>query len=103
MTKGRANRSLQKMVLALMFAAFALDRATATTCASLRSLKLPETKITAAQSIPAGTYAAPDGQVFTNMPAFCRVAATLAPTGDSDIGIEVWMPASTWSGKFEGV
>ena len=30
------------------------------------------------------------------MPAFCRVAATLTPTSDSDIGIEVWMPA--WLG-----
>ena len=73
------------------------------TCESLSSLKLPETTITAAQSIPAGTYTAPDGQVFPNMPAFCRVAATLTPTSDSDIGIEVWMPASTWNGKFEGV
>ncbi len=103
MTKGRADRSLQKIVLAVVFATFALDWATAATCESLGSLKLPETTITAAQSIPAGTYTAPDGQVFTNMPAFCRVAATLTPTSDSDIGIEVWMPASSWNGKFEGV
>ena len=65
--------------------------------------KLPETTITAAQSIPAGTYTAPNGQVFTHLPAFCRVAATLTPTSDSDIGIEIWMPASSWNGKFEGV
>jgi feruloyl esterase len=77
--------------------------ADAVTCESLASLDLPETTITAAQSIPAGTYTAPNGQVFTNMPAFCRVAATLVPTSDSDIGIEVWMPSSTWNGKFEGV
>ncbi|HSZ62016.1 MAG TPA: tannase/feruloyl esterase family alpha/beta hydrolase [Terriglobales bacterium] len=37
------------------------------------------------------------------MPAFCRVAATLTPTSDSSIGIEVWMPSATWNGKFEGV
>ena len=37
------------------------------------------------------------------MPAFCRVAAILTPTSDSNIRIEVWMPASGWNGKFEGV
>jgi len=95
--------ALQKKAMVLVFASFAVHQAAAVTCESLSSLKLPETTITAAQSIPAGTYTAPDGQVFPNMPAFCRVAATLTPTSDSDIGIEVWMPASTWNGKFEGV
>ncbi len=37
------------------------------------------------------------------MPAFCRVAATLTPTSDSEIGIEVWMPAVDLERKFEGV
>ena len=37
------------------------------------------------------------------LPAFCRVAATLKPTRDSDIKIEVWMPASGWNGKFQAV
>ena len=95
--------ALQKKAMVLVFASFVVHQAAAVTCESLSSLKLPETTITAAQSIPAGTYTAPDGQVFPNMPAFCRVAATLTPTSDSDIGIEVWMPASTWNGKFEGV
>ena len=83
--------------------AFGIDRAGPTTCENLVSLQLSHTTITAAQSIPGGTYTAPDGEVFKNMPAFCRVAATLAPTRDSEIGIEVWMPSSTWNGSFEGV
>jgi hypothetical protein len=29
---------------------------------------------------------------FKQLPAFCRVAATLTPSTDSDIRIEVWMP-----------
>jgi feruloyl esterase len=87
----------------LVPAASAVDQAAGATCESLISLKLVHTTITAAQSTPAGTYKAPDGEVFTNMPAFCRVAATLTPTSDSDIGIEVWMPSSTWNGRFEGV
>ena len=37
------------------------------------------------------------------LPAFCRVAATLTPTADSRIRIEVWMPASGWNGKFQAV
>jgi feruloyl esterase len=38
-----------------------------------------------------------------NLPAFCRIAATLMPSADSDIKIEVWMPTSGWNGKFEAV
>jgi feruloyl esterase len=76
--------------------------AAAATCASLANLTLPDTIITAAQSIPAGTYTAPDGAVFANLPAFCRIAATLTPTSDSNIKIEVWMPYSGWNGRFLG-
>jgi feruloyl esterase len=76
--------------------------AAAATCAGLASLVLPDTTITAAQPIPAGTYTAPDGAVFTNLPAFCRVAATLTPTSDSNIKIEVWLPSSGWNGRFFG-
>ena len=54
--------------------------AAAATCASLAGLALPDTTITAAQPVAAGTYAASDGEVFTNLPAFCRIAATLTPT-----------------------
>jgi feruloyl esterase len=76
--------------------------ANAATCASLAGLTLPDTAITAAQSIPAGTYTAPDGGVYTNLPGFCRVAATLTPTSDSNINIEVWMPVSGWNGRYLG-
>ena len=76
--------------------------AAAATCASLAGLMLPDTTITAAQSVPAGTYTAPNGQVFTDLPGFFRVAATLTPTSDSNIKIEVWMPFSTWNGRYLG-
>jgi feruloyl esterase len=32
--------------------------------------------------------------MYSRLPAFCRVAATLTPSSDSDIKIEVWMPAN---------
>ena len=40
---------------------------------------------------------------FSQLPAFCRVAATLTPSADSDIKIEVWLPAVAWNGKFQAV
>ena len=77
--------------------------AAAATCASLAGLALPDTTITAVQSVAAGTYIAPNGQVFTDLPGFCRIAATLTPTSDSNINIEVWMPFSTWNGRYLGL
>jgi len=74
----------------------------AASCAGLAGLALPNTTITAAHDVPAGTYTAPDGEVFTHLPAFCRVAATLAPSPDSKILIEVWMPSAGWNGRYEG-
>ena len=40
---------------------------------------------------------------ITGLPAFCRVTATLTPTSDSNIKIEVWLPEKTkWNGRFLG-
>ena len=48
-------------------------------------------------------YTAANGQTFSNLPTFCRVAATATPTSQSDINFEVWMPpAGTWNGIFRG-
>jgi feruloyl esterase len=77
-------------------------RLAASTCEGLASLSLPGTAITTAVSVPAGSYTAPDGTNFPNLPAFCRVAGSIQPTADSNIQFEVWMPASGWNGKFAG-
>ncbi len=83
----------------------------AASCESLTSLSLPETTITLAQPVAAGTFTVPgaaggkgkQGPSYRDLPAFCRVTATVKPTSDSDIRIEVWMPdASGWNGKFQG-
>ena len=39
----------------------------------------------------------------TNHVAFCRVTATLKPSGGSDIKVEMWLPLSGWNGKFLGL
>jgi feruloyl esterase len=85
----------------------------ASSCDSLSSMTLPDATITLARDVEAGAFAPPAlagatvpqaaGQAFRGLPAFCRVAATLKPSDDSDIKIEVWMPASGWNGKFEAV
>jgi feruloyl esterase len=43
-----------------------------------------------------------DPKDTTNHVAFCRVAATLKPSGDSSIKIEVWLPLQGWNGKLMG-
>jgi feruloyl esterase len=44
------------------------------------------------------------GERFSGpIPAFCRVTATLKPTNDSNIRIEVWLPVSGWNGKMAGI
>jgi Tannase and feruloyl esterase len=40
--------------------------------------------------------------LFSTVPAFCRVAATLKPSPASDIRMEVWMPIAGWNGNFRG-
>ncbi len=71
-------------------------------CETLKTLSLPNVTITAAQFVPANTPQAPTGRGGQGaaLPAYCRVAATLTPTADSHIEMELWMPAENWNGKF---
>ncbi|HEY1887327.1 MAG TPA: tannase/feruloyl esterase family alpha/beta hydrolase, partial [Roseiarcus sp.] len=39
---------------------------------------------------------------YANLPAFCRVTATLSPVQDSTIRVEMWLPQDGWKGVFEG-
>lgn len=75
-------------------------------CESLSSLALPNATITMAQAVPAGELpqAGRGGRAAEplKVPAFCRVAATLKPSNDSEIKMELWLPASGWNGNFEG-
>src|SRR3954470_14229244 len=72
----------------------------ATTCESLAGLKLADTTITLAQSVEAGKFAAAPagrgggGNPYADLPAFCRVTATIKPSADSDIKMEIWLPAT---------
>jgi feruloyl esterase len=80
--------------------------AAATSCESLASVN---PTITMAARVEAGAFPAPPGRgpnagaAYKALPAFCRVAATLKPSSDSAIRIEVWMPVSGWNGKLQAV
>jgi hypothetical protein len=39
---------------------------------------------------------------YPELPAFCRVTATLVPTPTSDIRAELWLPVTGWNGNFIG-
>src|SRR5258708_1377455 len=91
-----------------------LEATAAQSCESLALLPLPHATITLAQTVGPGPCTAPTragggaaplaaAQAFRDLPAFCRVAATLKPSSDSDIRVEVWLPASGWNGKYQGV
>ena len=91
-------------VMLLMVANTNLARAEGAACESLLSLALPHATVTVAQSLPAGAIKIPAdrfGAKPAEPPAFCRVAATLRPTSDSGIRMEIWLPTSGWNGKFE--
>ena len=108
--------------------------ASAATCDSLAVLPLQNARVTSAQIVAAGAFTPPappavparEGAAgrggaraggargggrganqpspYATLPAFCSVAATLTPSSDSDIKIEVWLPESaTWNGKFQAV
>ena len=94
-------------VLVLLSGACAQSRS----CESLGQLALPQAKVVSAQAIAAGAFPPPvsrsprlaaTASLFKTLPAFCRVVLQGRPSADSDIKIEVWMPASGWDGRFHG-
>src|ERR1700736_93142 len=85
--------------------AIASTPAMATPCTNLQSLQLQHTTINSAADNTGGIVVVPGSSpptAITGLPAFCRVTATLTPSSDSSIKIEVWLPASGWNGKYEG-
>jgi feruloyl esterase len=104
----RAGRCLASLAILPATLLCAAQIARAASCDSLASISLPRATITSAQTIAPGAFtppgnAAPGAVQFGQLPEFCRITATLTPTADSDIRIEVWMPVSGWNGKLQAV
>ncbi|SER09375.1 feruloyl esterase [Faunimonas pinastri] len=77
-------------------------------CEDLRSLQLPHMTVKSASRIAQDGFRPPasEGKESTALtgPAFCRVEVEAAPTPDSQIGLEVWVPeGAAWNGKLLGV
>jgi feruloyl esterase len=109
---------------------FAFAPAMAATCDEMARFQMPDAKITSAQLVAAGSFVAPappadptakgkgkgkggDAKAkakgapvnpYANLPEFCRVMATLTPSSDSDIKVEIWLPTNAnWNGKYQAV
>ncbi|HLH34239.1 MAG TPA: tannase/feruloyl esterase family alpha/beta hydrolase [Alloacidobacterium sp.] len=74
----------------------------AATCDGLAQLSSTHIKITSAELISSGVWKQREGESLLDLPPFCRVAATLIPSPDSAIRVELWLPVSGWNGKMEG-
>jgi feruloyl esterase len=124
------KRSISGMVV-VVAGIYANALHAAVPCESLMGFAMKNVTITMAQTVGAGEFtpppaargAAPAGPAtaapddagaapargrapavsYRDLPAFCRVGATLTPVPDSEIKIEVWLPASGWNGKLEAV
>jgi feruloyl esterase len=95
----------------LLMLVFAARIAHGATCESLKTLSLDHATVTLAEVVEPGAFRLPEtgrgaaaqNTAFKELPRFCRVAATLKPSNDSDIKIEVWLPAVNWNSKYQAV
>jgi feruloyl esterase len=101
--------AMTALVCAFLFGAAGYAESPAVSAAACerlsRSLSLPNTTVLLAQVVAAGTFVPPGGgtaaaRAAASLPAFCRVALKIAPSSDSDIRSEIWLPVSKWNGKF---
>jgi pimeloyl-ACP methyl ester carboxylesterase len=78
----------------------AVSTASARTCENLATLTLKDVTSITAKPFAGGTFQPPDGfPAINSLPAFCEVSLVVSPA----IHIEIWLPFSNWSGRFEGV
>jgi feruloyl esterase len=83
--------------------------AMAAPCEDLGKLPVPNIDIRHAGVVAPGEFTPPNADnpaaaaPFKALRSFCRVAATLKPTEDSEIKVEVWLPIGEWNGKFQAV
>jgi feruloyl esterase len=90
-------------ILAIPSISFASRMDATARCHSIAQMKLDGVAITSASSVESGRFTPPGtNSALIHLPPFCRVAAILRPTPDSNIKIELWMPEKNWNGRFLG-
>ncbi len=97
------------IAMPLLMAPFSLR---ASSCGDLSRLRPTHVTIVSAELVAAGTFTLPSGgreaspeffTAFARLPEFCRVVAVSRPSPDSNIEMEVWLPAYGWNGRLLGV
>jgi feruloyl esterase len=87
-----------KLLLMLIVVAPALHAQTGQSCTKLSSTSSKATLT--ATLVDSGSFTPAGGKTLPSLPPFCRVTAALHPTPDSNIGVEIWLPATGWNGKY---
>ncbi|MFR1446063.1 hypothetical protein ACLUYJ_21110, partial [Acinetobacter baumannii] len=64
------------------------------------TLAIPHVTVTSATHDDSGFVTTSLGR--TKVPPFCRVAAVSHPGGDSEVHMELWLPAASYNGKIVG-
>lgn len=78
-------------------------------CERVAQLNIANTTVNAQLVSPGGFTAPGDppppaiAERYKSLPQFCRVTAHAHPSNDSDIVIEIWLPASGWNGRFQAI
>src|SRR5579862_9561701 len=91
------------LVIALLCLLHVQELRAAVGCESLASTRLPDTTITVAQPITAGSFTPPGrSDAITGLPPFCLVAGEIRSTTDSHIRFELFLPLKNWNYKFVG-
>jgi len=98
-------------LLFLVFVIYSTFSFAQDSCDKLNVAAIAGAKVIFAGTVAAGTFAGPptpaSGRDLTaaykNVPAFCRVVVLAKPSADSEIKIEVWLPAAGWNGKLQGI
>lgn len=108
------RKLLMVMAVGSLLASAAFGQATpgkTHSCEALAQLELLKAKVVSAETVAAGAFPPPtnlapwlagDPSFYKTLPEFCRVVIQSAPSADSDIKIEVWMPTEGWNGNFRG-
>ncbi|MEQ8954086.1 MAG: tannase/feruloyl esterase family alpha/beta hydrolase, partial [Gammaproteobacteria bacterium] len=109
MRSSRSVSLLLALITVLLGVPHTAQAANAEQCTRLLEFRLEGASISRAELVPAGSfvadgdYAVQDAGPYAGLEEFCRVAATLTPSNDSAINMEIWLPPSAWNGRFMGV
>ena len=98
------KKSLVTLAILIGFPTLAWSQA----CENLLTFALPNVRVDSAALVEPGSFQPPGGnansaRLYQELPQFCRVALTLTPSIDSDIKMELWLPTSSWNGKYLAV